>query len=266
MNASEQQAFWALYERRARGPIDRACRSAARTLSDNQMDPADLIGWVDRRVWRMLERRRAPFFHERQTPEQAVERIIRSVTLLARWAYLAHCRTHWRREARERAFDARLSRAERLAMACADGRSFEATESVRSDLQRLKKALDPALKQKLAASWQERGERKRIALALGATREEDDALVEKSLDGSMRENTVQQMRSRARRRVIEIFEGTVRSPLCLALVGLLALATVGSVDVLAGEQSGGRKGGMTAPDAQVELHASDGEQAGGRGG
>lgn len=270
MNTSQHTEFWSLYERRARGPIDAACRAAARKLSGRTMDADDLIAWVDTRVWRMLERSAAPTFHDDPTPEQAVERVIEHAPTLARWAYLGLCRKHWRREQKAAEYLGGMSRAERLAAVSTAGDGFAPTEEVKADLDRVRAALGKNLAEKLAASWPEKGERHRVALALGATDHATDELIDDTIDGTMKENTVQQMRSRARKRVAEIFEPT---PVARKAIGLLMALTLGLLaittpDARAGEQSGGRKGGGSALDAPITLqaHTPGGEQSGGRGG
>ncbi len=261
MNPTQHDTFWRLYEREARPAIDAACRSAARRMSDSTMDPADLIAWVDTRVWTMLEKNAYPTFHDDPAPEQAIERIVDNASTLARWAYLGLCRGHWRRAESEQAYLGGMSRAERLASVSMVGNGFEKAERIETDLEKVRASLSDALKAKLAASWPEKDERRRVAQALGATRPEDDALIQATTTGEVKENTVQQMRSRTRKRLAELFKNS--APL-IAVVALLTLG-LASGEAVADEQSGGR-GGMSAPQAHLDTSPYASEQSGGRKG
>ena len=265
MNAHDQDRFWQLYEKRARGPITAACRSASRRLTGGTMDSDDMVAWVDQRVWRLLEKGAPPLFDREQTPEQVVERIVNSANLLARWAYMAMSRKHFRRAERQRAYMNSMSRAERLSMVSDAGGAFEASEQIKDELAQIAKSLGTKTSAQLASSWPEKSERARIAMALGATDEESEKLIDRTTSGEMKENTVQQMRSRTRRRVAEIVsEARKHATLIMAIAGL-SVFTLASSPAKGGEQSGGRRGGMTAP-ALHTLASNGGEQSGGRGG
>lgn len=268
MNTANHDEFWRLYETKARRPIETACRRAAAKLSDGTMDPADLIAWVDTRVWRMLERGAWPTFHDDPSPEAAVDRIVDNAATLARWAYLGLSRKHWRRTEREHQYLGGMSRAERLAAVSTVGNGFEKGEAIKADLAKVRASLSDSLKAKLAASWPEKDERRRVAEALGATRPEDEELIRRTTEGDIKENTVQQMRSRARKRLSELFH--TAAPALLIGAILLAIGAA-SAPAFAGEQAGGRKGGNMSPQASsallpADLLAADGEQSGGRGG
>jgi len=262
VNSSQHDTFWQLYEREARSAIDAACRSAARRMSDSTMDPADLIAWVDTRVWTMLEKGAYPTFHDDPSPEQAVRRIVENAGTLARWAYLGLCRGHWRRTENEQAYLGGMSRAERLASVSTVGNGFENAERIERDLEKVRANLSDALKAKLAASWPEKDERRRVAQALGATRPEDDALIHATTTGEVKENTVQQMRSRTRKRLAELFKNT--APL-FAIVALLTLGLT-SGNAFADEQSGGRGGIASAAVSELGGSPYASEQSGGRKG
>lgn len=265
MNAHDQDRFWQLYEKQARGPIAAACRSASRRLTGGTMDADDMGAWVDQRVWRLLEKNAAPLFDMEQTPEEAVERIVNSTNLLARWAYMAMSRKHFRRAERQRNYMNSMSRAERLSMVSDAGGAFEASEQIKDDLAQIAKSLGTKTSAQLAASWPEKSERKRIAIALGATDDESDELIDRATNGEMKENTVQQMRSRTRKRVAEIVaEARKHATLIMAIAGL-SVFSLATSSAKGGEQSGGRRGGMTAP-VLFDVASKGGEQSGGRGG
>lgn len=267
MKADLHPEFWRLYERDARRPIDAACRSASRARSDNTIDPADLIAWVDTKVWRMLEGSASPTFHDDPSPAEAVSRIVRNAKVLARWAYLAVCRKHWRRHEAEQDFLSGMSRTERLAAVSTVGDGLEDRERVNAQLDRVRRAMGDKLRAQVAASWPERGERERVALVLGATHESDDALIERASNGEMKENAVQQMRSRARKRLADILGTAARHSAMLGIVAAGAFLALAPTQAFAGEQSGGRRGSMAAEAAAVPAPiAADGEQSGGRGG
>jgi len=267
VNTSHHDEFWRLYETTARGPIEAACRRAASKLSDGTMDPADLIAWVDTRVWRMLERGSWPTFHDDPSPEAAIQRIIDNASTLARWGYLGLSRKHWRRTEREQRYLGGMSRAERLAAVSTVGNGFEKGEAIRADLARVRASLSDSLKAKIAASWPEKDERRRVAEVLGATRPEDEELIRRTIEGEIKENTVQQMRSRARKRLSELFHSAAPA----LMIGAVVLV-IGAVNApaFAGEQAGGRKGGNMSTQLSSlvpgDLIAADGEQSGGRGG
>ncbi len=265
MNAQDQDRFWQLYESQARAPLAGACRSASRRLTDSSMDADDMGAWIDQRIWKMLERNRFPTFHDDPTPEQAIERIVASAGALARWAYLAMSRQHFRRAERQRTYMNSMSKAERLSMVSDAGGAFEASEQLNDDLALIAKALGTKASAQLAASWPEKSERTRIAIALGATDDESQQLIDRATNGEMKENTVQQMRSRTRKRVAEVVaEARKHATLIMAIAGL-SVFSLASTDAMGGEQSGGRRGGMTAP-AMFDVTSKGGEQSGGRGG
>lgn len=267
MNTNRHDEFWRLYELKARGPIEAACRRASAKLSDSTMDPADLIAWVDTRVWRMLERGAWPTFHDDPSPEAAVDRIVENAGTLARWAYLGLNRKHWRRAEREQRYLGGMSRAERLAAVSTVGNGFEKGEAIQAGLAKVRASLSDSMKAKIAASWPEKDERRRVAEALGATRPEDDELIRRTTEGEIKENTVQQMRSRARKRLSELFQSA--APMLVIGAVILAIG-VAAAPSHAGEQSGGRKGGNRSADLVAVMPgdavAADGEQSGGRGG
>lgn len=262
VNIQDQSRFWGEYDAKVRPMVERACRAASRSLSDGTMDPDDMASWVHQRVWTMLEASAYPTFHDDPSVEVAVERLRANVRTLARWAYLSMMRKHWRRAARQATIKASLSRAERLAMVTRFDPEPERDAEIRARLDTVKNSVSDRLRAKLAASWPERRDRERIAMALGAVSAADDALIRRTSSGEMKENTVQQMRSRAQRQVRSILNGLRRSAgVLLAAVVLLGL----SAEAHAGEQSGGRKGGKGGRDAIVGLE-SRGEQSGGRKG
>ncbi|MFI4896641.1 MAG: hypothetical protein ACIARR_02330 [Phycisphaerales bacterium JB059] len=265
MNANDQERFWQLYEKQARPALMRACRSASRRLTSGTMDAGDMGSWIDQRVWRLLEKQAAPLFDNDPTPEEAIERVVNSASLLARWAYMAMSRKHFRRAERQRTYLNSMSRAERLSMVSDAGGSFEETEQIKDDLAQIAKSLGTRTSAQLAASWPEKSERNRIAMALGVTDKETDELIDRATSGDMKENTVQQMRSRARKRAAEVLaEARRHATLIMAIAGL-SVFSLATSPARGGEQSGGRRGGMTAP-AMFDVTAKGGEQSGGRGG
>jgi len=262
MQADEQDRFWRLYDKNARPAIERACRSLSRSLTDNGMDPDDMIAWADERVWRMLERGRWPTFHDDPSAEVAAGRLAGNARTMARWAYLALSRRHWRRQSREQAHLAGLSRAERLSMVSARDEGARRAD-VEEELARLRAAIDRKVRQRLAASWAQTGEKHRIAMALGAIDEEDQALIDKVIDGKVKPNTVQQMRSRSLRRARDVFsDGRGAGAILLAIMASVLVAAPAKAGE-GGERTGGR-GGIVAPtNASI---ASEGERTGGRKG
>jgi len=264
MNTTDQDRFWQLYEQRVRQPIERACLHASRVKTDSTMDIDDMVAWIDTRVWTMLEKSAYPTFHDDPTPEQAIERLVKHAPTLARWSYLALCRSHFRRLEQRAGFMSGMSRAERLSMASAVDSKIEKREELDNAIGALRKSLSANEKQRLAASVNEKEDRSRVALVLGATRREDDAMIRKVNAETVNHNTVQQMRSRARKRAVEVLEAARRTPLWL-IVGAVILTTSLSTSVVeAGEQSGGRKGTMTAPTMLLDGPICEGEQSGGR--
>lgn len=265
MRLDQHDEFWQMYDKSARPAIERSCRSASARLTDRTMDPDDMSAWVHQRVWKLLGREAAPTFHDDPTPEVAIQRLVDHAGTLARWAYMAQCRRHWRREQNKAEYTDSMSRAERLSMVSVVDEGFEQQESLTSELSQLKNALGPDLSAKLAATWPEKSERNRVAVALDATRPEDRDLIEKATNGTMKENTVQQIRSRARRRAGEIASALTRSTVAVAAAAfILGLGMTASVARADGEQSGGRGG--SGQGAGLVCFESGGEQSGGRGG
>ena len=269
MRTHEHEQFWMLYEQRARGPIERACRHCSRVKTDSSMDIDDMVAWIDTRIWTMLEKEAYPTFHDDPTPEQAIERILKHASTLARWSYLALCRSHFRRLENRSSFLQGMSRAERLSMASAVDSKIEKREELDQAINALRKSLSDNDKQRLSASISEKDERSRVALVLGATRREDDAMIRKINAETINANTVQQMRSRARKRAAEILQAVRKAPVLLLVTMLLT--AISTTSARAGEQSGGRKG--MCPDTPIcEIHSPmiaqelvfRGEQTGGR--
>lgn len=270
MRSQDHDQFWQLYERKARQPIERACLHASRTKTDSTMDIADMIAWVDTRVWTMLEKSAWPTFHDDPSPEQAIDRIIKHAPTLARWAYLGLCRSHFRRLENRANYTGGMSRAQRLSMASSVDTKIEKREELDSAIASLRKSLTANDKQKLAASWIDKEDRSRVALVIGATRTEDDRLITKVSGEAMNENAVQQMRSRARKRAQEVLNSARKLPVVLIAGVMLLTVGLAPSTAKAGEQSGGRKG-MTAsvvPEPIILVARSapvvPGEQSGGR--
>ncbi|MEX0876064.1 MAG: hypothetical protein WD114_01275 [Phycisphaerales bacterium] len=271
MRTIDHDQFWQLYDQDARAIIERACRHASRVKTDSTMDTDDMIAWVDTRVWTMLEKDAYPTFHDDPTPEQAIERLVRHAPTLARWAYLALCRSHFRRLENRTNYMGGMSRAERLSMASSVDTKIEKREELDKAIASLRSTLNPGEKQKLAASWIDKEDRSRVALVLGATRREDDSMITKVNGEAINENTVQQMRSRARRRAVEILRDAGRAPVLLLVCSAMLTLGLGSSVAEGGEQTGGRKGKMTPPAAvqwdsvAITETIARGEQTGGRG-
>lgn len=268
MNAHDRTDFWDRYDREVRPLVEAACRRASRALSDGTMEPGDMASWVHTRVWRMLEKSAFPAFHDDPSVDLAVDRLTTHAPTLARWAYMALSRKHWRRLGRETPSE--MDRVERLGATARSTAPLERREQIDDALARVRAALPDAVRQKLAASLPDKSERQRAALALGVTRPEDDRLIERVNAGAVRENTVQQMRSRARRHAAEALGSSIRLPLLALLAGVVA---AGAPRAYAGEQSGGRGGTPVAAVATPHQGAcftqsllSMGEQTGGRGG
>lgn len=270
MNDTQQAEFWRLYEAHARQPIENACRRASRSLSDSTMDVFDMVAWCDDRVWRMLRHDQAPTFHDDPTPEEAVERLVNNARTLARWSYLALSRRHWRRMERAQDAVAALSRTERLASVKAAEVKAEKKEEIESKLAQVRASVSEKVRRQAAASWREVAERHRVAEALGATDPEGQELLDQTMNGEMKPNTIEQMRSRSLRRMREIVSDAAQSAKLLLIVGVAVLAIGTTSKAYAGEQSGGRRGGkMVQQDASLDLTTlarSGGEQSGGRGG
>ena len=273
MKPLDHDQFWELYERKARQPIERACLYTSRTKSESTMDIEDMIAWVDSRVWTMLEKSAWPTFHDDPTPEQAVDRIVKHASTLARWAYLGLCRSHFRRLENRANYTGNMSRAQRLSMASAVDTTLERREELDSAISTLRKSLSANEKQRLAASWIDKEDRSRVALVLGATRREDDRLITQTNGQAITENTIQQMRSRARKRAQDILAAAKKLP--VILIGTMLFMAIGLTpnNAQAGEQSGGRRGTTAAvAPLLLQLRANSntchtiscGEQTGGR--
>lgn len=295
MERMQQEHFWRLYEKQVRTPVERACRRLSRTRTDNAMDPDDMIAWVDQRVWKMLETAAWPTFHDSPTPEVAIERLVSNAGTLARWAHLALVRKTFRREAREAAYEktmavealakSTMTRTEVLASTSGAGAAFEKNEAINADLAKVRAAVAERIRQKMAASWTEPGERQRVAMALGVTDESTDELIESATTGDMKVNTVQQMRSRATREIRSIMQGSAgrlgKAVGAIAIAAFLALS-VNPTSAYAGEQTGGRGGSRGGRGVQMSQIEDSGhkdpsvglspssiareEQTGGRGG
>ncbi len=264
MRSTDHDRFWQLYDQQMRVPIERACRSASRAKTDSTMDIDDMVAWVDTRVWTMLEKDAYPTFHDDPTPEQAIERLLKHAPTLARWAYLALCRSHFRRLEQRAGFMCGMSRAERLSMASAVDSKVEKREELDNAISALRQSLSANEKQRLAASVSEKEDRSRVALVLGATRREDDSMIRKINAETLHTNTVQQMRSRARKRAQEVLDAARRTPLWLIAGAVILTVGLGGSIAEAGEQTGGRKGSMTAPQLDASTIVFRGEQTGGR--
>lgn len=269
MTKQQQDEFWKLYELHARSAIERACVRASRSLSESTMDVFDMVAWIDDRVWRMLRHEQAPTFHDDPTPQVAVERIVTNARTLARWSYLALSRKHWRRLERRQDFVAAMSRTERLAVVEAQEVPLEKSEELKQKLEKIRGAVAQNVRSRAAASWHDLAERHRVAMALGATEAEDTELIEKTMSGEVKTNTVEQMRSRALRRLREVAQESIKATASIAIVGVVIVGLLTTGKAWAGEQSGGRGGGNGATLAiQADLGPrSNGEQTGGgRGG
>ncbi len=270
MKPQDHETFWDRYDREVRPAVERACRGASRLYTDGTMDPSDMAAWVHTRVWKMLENSTYPAFHDDPGTGEAIERLQGHAGVLARWSYLALSRRHWKRLERESSGD--LSRVEHLSVSQRAEAPLERREAVDEAIAKVRTTLSDSVRQKLAASMQDKSARRRTAVALGVTRREDERLISRVDSGMIKENTVQQMRSRARKHAAEALGTSIRLPVILAVAALtIAFASPRS---FAGEQSGGRKGtGMFAPSGLMEatqaasssLPMARGEQSGGRG-
>lgn len=265
MKRADHDQFWSMYEREVRPAIERTCRSTSRSRTDSTMDIDDMIAWIDTKVWKMLESDVSPTFHDDPSAELAIERLKTHASTLSRWAYLALCRKHFRHLNRSSEYISGLSQAQRLAATSAVDTTIEDRADLDDALNSLRESLSSNDKQKLAASWIEKPDRHRVAMVLGATRKEDDRMITKASGGGMNENAVQQMRSRARKRAAEILEAAAKSSALLIVSLFIFTASIASNPAIAGEQTGGRKGKMTAPSMQSSSAVIPGEQTGGRG-
>lgn len=287
------ERFWNLYYSGANSEIERACRSASRGLTDNTMCVEDMVEWVEDRLMRMEREQGWPVFEGGPSPEEAVERVAHGAKLFARWAYMALSRRHWRRQASSVSSEAALERAVTLSAVQRGDIKIELDESLRNDLAALKESIDHTTLARLAATWPEKSEAKRVAVALGVVRKDDERLIEDVLEGNIKTNTVDQMRSRARTKVRAVMSGKIDSlrgmygvaMRAAAPVIAVALTLLGAQPAFAGEQTGGgRNGGIAmgadplsaldqdvTPDGQQHgpmlIARGGGEQTGGgRGG
>lgn len=259
MNTTDQTEFWDRYDRVVRPVVERACQRASRLHTEGTMDPADMAAWVHTRVWQMLEKDTFPTFHDQPSVDEAIDRLLTHAGVLARWSYLALSRRHWKRLERESASD--LSRVEHLSVSRRADAEIEDREAIDAALDKVRSALPDSVRGKLAASLQDRSERRRAAVAIGATSRDDDRLISQVNAGLIKENTVQQMRSRAKRHAIEAIGSSIRLPLILVVAASMWL----TVPVEGGEQSGGRKGTkLSAQRLVITDLAGKGEQSGGR--
>jgi hypothetical protein len=261
MKTRDHDRFWDLYERHVRQAIERACQRTSATLTDSTMDIDDMIAWVDTKVWRMLSNESYPTFHDNPTPEDAIERLKTHSTTLSRWAYLALCRKHFRQLNRRNEYISGLSQSQKLAMTSAVDTTIENRAELDQSINKLRETLTAKEKQNFAASYINKSERQRIAMIIGAIRREDDRMITKATGGGMNENTVQQMRSRARRRAAEILKNARKLPFYLVASLVILSISLSPTQARAGEQTGGRKGSMTA---QMDPQPIPGEQSGGR--
>jgi hypothetical protein len=211
--------------------------------------------------------------------DEALARLTAHAPTLARWAYMAMARKHWKRLDREAPSE--MSRVEHLSVTRRADARIEDREAIDNALAKVRAALPQSVREKLAASMQDKADRRRAAVALGVTGRESDRLIARVDAGLIKENTVQQMRSRARRHASEAIGQSIRLPLVLLAAGVLLLA---HTPAEGGEQSGGRKGGKRPVAAYAESEQSGGrlapqhpdaasvpllargEQSGGRGG
>lgn len=264
MTPEQQDEFWRCYAKVAMPAIERACRSFARSLTDNAMSAEDMQAWVDDRVWKMARRASWPVFHDNPTPTAAADRIVEKAKLLARWAYIALSRQTWRRKAREAKLINGMSRSERLASVSSAPVDFEKFEQIAEDLDRVRKSVSSKVRAQVAASWQETEERRRIALALEAIAPADDALLDKAEKGEIKPNTLDQMRCRTRKEIRSILRPGATLLAMIVSATLAVLATPAPVE--AGEQTGGRPGRTVEAGGHTDPSVSRGEQTGGRPG
>ncbi len=257
MNTHDHDHFWQRYDQEVRPAVERACRQVSRLHAESTMEPGDMASWVHTRVWRMLEKQAFPTFHDDPSTDLAIERLSNHAPTLARWAYMALARKHWRQMQRETPGE--LARVEHLSVTRRAETEIEHREAIDDALAKVRAALPDSVRQKLAASMQDKADRRRAALALGVTRREDDRLINQIDAGLIKENTVQQMRSRARRHAADALGASIRLPVMLLVASVMLFSTA---PVEAGEQSGGRRGTPSTTAQSVQV--SDSEQAGGR--
>lgn len=267
MKRSDHDQFWSKYESDVRPAIERSCVSVSRSKSDSTMDVDDMIAWIDTKVWRMLESDSSPTFHDDPSVEQAIQRLTTHAPTLARWAFLGLCRKHFRRLNNSSAYIKDMSQAQRLAMTTAVDTKIHNRGELDDAIGSLRDALSANEKQKLAASWIDTADRKRIALVIGATRREDDRMITKTSGGGMNENAIQQMRSRARKRAAQILRDAKKLPFYIIATLAIMSISVSTTQVSAGEQTGGRKGMKPHSVSTLSVDSDPldkGEQTGGR--
>lgn len=238
------EEFWDLYRSRCRPTIEGACRAHHRRTGSHAVDLDDMVSWVDARVWKLVRERHAGLLETALTAEEAADRITRASNMLARWAHLALVRQGIRRSQRERAVED-VEAAIELSQARSVSAEIEHREEVQEALASLRRTLSADLRGQLAASWKAPAERARIAQALGATRSSDERLRDHVLSGTVRTNTVEQMRSRSLRRSQDIM-ASIRKSIALILVALTLevafapSAYAGTPGKKGGEQTGGK--------------------------
>lgn len=260
MTQAQQDEFWGHYAKIAMPAIERACRSFARSLTDNAMSVEDMRAWVDDRVWKMVRRAAWPVFHDSPEPLAAAERIVEKSKLLARWAYIALSRQTWRRKAREAKLINGMSRSERLASVSSAPADFEKFEEINGDLERIRQAVSAKVRGQVAASWQDPEDRRRVALALDATTTADDTMINKADAGEIKPNTLDQIRCRTRKEIRSILRPGTALFLFVSAVALLVSAAPAD----AGEQTGGRPGRSSLVAHDHASTVARGEQTGGR--
>lgn len=281
-NDRDEAAFWRYYAERAQPSIERACRSSSRSLTDNQMSAEDMMAWVDDRVWRMTREGGKPLLEGVSDPDEAARRVADHAKLLSRWAHMALCRKHFRRKAAEQSFVAGMSRSERLAAASSAPVDFDAGEDLHAELDALRNNVNIRVRQQLAATWPDKAEAHKAAVALGAASDECDAAIAKTQSGEVAVNTIDQLRSRARKEVRNVFsdlrkKGALVLALLLGVVVMaqdLATTELASVafdadapaiSPLDAEQTGGRGPRDRDNSPLVAMGVRNGEQTGGRG-
>lgn len=251
-----EDRFWSLYEPRVRRAIERAC-AAHRQRSGAVVDLDDMVSWAGCRVWKLVQDRPNAILAEGLTPEQAAAKVERAASLLARWAYLAHVRQGCRRLGREQATDD-LDAVQRLSVVRASPGAFEQNEAVREGLDAIRRRASTTVRGRLAATWPDADERRRLGAALDAERPEDHELRESITEGSLKENTVQQIRSRSLRAARALFTdaggrlpGLLPGLLLAAALFATSAGNAKANDDDGGEQTGG-KASVPAAAALIE--------------
>jgi hypothetical protein len=238
-------------------------------MTDNAMSVEDMAAWVDDRVMKMVRQGKWPVFHDHPTPAEASQRIVEKARLLARWAYIGLSRQTFRRKAREAKHMKDMSRTELLASVSRTDANLEQLEVVNNSLDKLRASISAKTRLQVAASWPEADERRRVAVELGVTDEDADAMLDRVDAGELKANTLDQMRSRSRREIRGIMGGSALT-IGLMIVGVLFTVFGNVAPAMAGEQTGGRPGGkpsMNTAAKVVSMNATyRGEQTGGRPG